>query len=228
MTKVDVLIILALKRLRLDGGYILCLPSLQISQGALGSQSFCSVDKPCDLGEGHCENDGECAPSLLCKENKFLDTHFSLATNLCVLPPSDELNPLEMFEWNLYSYYDDYDYENFDEEMYYDLAGLIDFYNDISGSDDEFTLENMAASQIGAIDRIVDEYDRLYSDLLGSDSEEGDFWKVDSSDFLQLYDDSFDYYLDKDVYSGWEYEDEWQAYSMQQFLLGYNGCDCAW
>ncbi len=54
--------------------------------GSNGGWTHCDQDNPCDLGEGDCDDDSECLPGLICKNNIGDDYGFSRAVDMCERP----------------------------------------------------------------------------------------------------------------------------------------------
>ena len=53
----------------------------------------CTALQPCEYGEGDCDNDGECAGSLVCGTNNCGGI-FDSGADCCIHPPSKELMEL--------------------------------------------------------------------------------------------------------------------------------------
>ena len=53
----------------------------------------CTTLQPCEYGEGDCDNDGECAGSLVCGTNNCGGI-FDSGADCCIHPPSKELMEL--------------------------------------------------------------------------------------------------------------------------------------
>jgi hypothetical protein len=51
--------------------------------GAPGDAVFCTADCPCDVGEGDCDNDAECASGLSCTPNVGATYGFEASTDVC-------------------------------------------------------------------------------------------------------------------------------------------------
>ena len=56
--------------------------------GANGSRDYCSASCPCDVGEGDCDNDSECASGLTCARNVGSTYGWSSGVDVCESPTS--------------------------------------------------------------------------------------------------------------------------------------------